>query len=177
MAEPPRWLAFLRGINISTRRVRMEELRAAFEGLGLADVSTFIASGNVVFRSDEDRDALRPVIEAHLQKTFGFPVPVYLRTPAELRRLAARRPFGDVPAKLVQVAFLQAPLTAPAKRALAALVTGDSPVRAWGPHLLWSTPGGVSGSAVAWPAVEKAVGQPTTLRGLTTVEKMVEKFC
>lgn len=176
MADTARWIALLRGINISNRRVRMEALREAFEDLGFADVSTFIASGNVVFQADGERDGLRARIEPHLEKLLGFPAPVYLRTPAELRRLVARRPFGDVPDKQVQVAFLQAPLSAGAKRALAALPTSDSPVRASGAHLLWLTPGGVSGSAVAWPAVEAAIGQPTTLRGLTTVRKMVEKF-
>ena len=177
MTEPARWAAFLRGINIANRRVRMEALRAAFEELDLTDVVTFIASGNVVFRSEADPSALTPAIEAHLRQALGFPVPVYLRTPAALRRLAAQRPFGDVPDKLVQVAFLRAPLSADARRALAALFTGDSPVHPYGPHLLWFTPGGVSGSALAWPAVEAAIGQPTTMRGLTTVRKMVEKFC
>ena len=177
MGEVTRWLAFLRGINIGNRRVRMEALRTAFDELGLSDVATFIASGNVVFASQETREVLRPAIEAHLEKALGFPVPVYLRTPSELRRLAARRPFGDVPEKNVQVAFLHAPLSAAAKRALAALPTADSPVAASGAHLLWHTPGGVSGSAVAWPAVETAIGQASTLRGLTTVRKMVERFC
>ena len=39
----PRCIAFLRAVNVAGRFVKMEALRAAFEALGLADVSTVIA--------------------------------------------------------------------------------------------------------------------------------------
>ena len=43
------YIAFLRGINVGGHRVKMDRLRAIFIELGLQDVSTFIASGNVLF--------------------------------------------------------------------------------------------------------------------------------
>jgi hypothetical protein len=50
---PPlrRYVAFLRAINVGGHVVKMDRLRTLFEGLGFANVSTFIASGNVVFDS------------------------------------------------------------------------------------------------------------------------------
>jgi uncharacterized protein (DUF1697 family) len=48
--KPPRFAAFLRGINVGGRKaVKMAELRAAFEMMGLERVETVLASGNVLF--------------------------------------------------------------------------------------------------------------------------------
>ena len=44
-----RYVAFLGGINVGGHRVSMERLRTEFGTLGFLDVSTFIASGNVIF--------------------------------------------------------------------------------------------------------------------------------
>lgn len=44
----PRFAAFLRGVNITNRRVKNEELRASVEAMGFEDVAIFRASGNVI---------------------------------------------------------------------------------------------------------------------------------
>ena len=70
----------------------MDRLRALFAGLGLQDVSTFIASGNVVFSTDSrDVDALRDTIESHLLRELGYDVATFLRSPAELAAIVALR--------------------------------------------------------------------------------------
>jgi uncharacterized protein (DUF1697 family) len=62
-----RLIAFLRAINVGGHTVRMAMLRALFEELGLDDVETFIASGNVVFSaSAKNVPALERRIEQHL---------------------------------------------------------------------------------------------------------------
>ena len=47
----PRYVAFLRVINLGRRRPAMSELRDHFEALGFAKVGTFISSGNVIFET------------------------------------------------------------------------------------------------------------------------------
>ena len=55
----PRYVAFLRAINVGGHVVKMERLRALFEDLGFAKVETLIASGNVIFETRaEDAGAL-----------------------------------------------------------------------------------------------------------------------
>jgi uncharacterized protein (DUF1697 family) len=51
-----RYVAFLRGINLGRRRATNEGLAAIFGGLGLTNVKTLIASGNVVFDADVKSD-------------------------------------------------------------------------------------------------------------------------
>ena len=47
----PKFVAFLRAINVGGHLVKMDELRGLFEALGFSNVETFIASGNVIFDS------------------------------------------------------------------------------------------------------------------------------
>ena len=85
-----RYIAFLRGINVGGHRVKMDRLRSLFEEMGLADVSTFIASGNVVFSANSnDVDSLSSRIEQCLAQRLGYDVATFIRTPAELEAIAA----------------------------------------------------------------------------------------
>jgi uncharacterized protein (DUF1697 family) len=77
-------VALLRGINVGGhRKVPMAELREMAEQLGLADVRTYVASGNLVFGSDEKEAALEQRLERAIAQRFGFPVDVIARSAAE----------------------------------------------------------------------------------------------
>lgn len=75
-----RHVAFLRGINLGKRRMKMDQLRRHVEELGLDNVATFIASGNVVFDySGSDLGRLEGEIETHLEDAFGFFADTFVR--------------------------------------------------------------------------------------------------
>src|SRR3989442_3526921 len=89
-----RQIALLRGVNVGgNKRVEMARLRALLEELGYRDVRTYVNSGNVVFsgprRSEEH-------LEAEIAQTFGFEVPVVLRTRDELADVVQANPLRDV---------------------------------------------------------------------------------
>ncbi|MFF1902038.1 DUF1697 domain-containing protein [Kitasatospora sp. NPDC058218] len=116
MTTTTRYIAFLRAVNVGGRTVKMERLRALFTELGLADVGSYIQSGNVFFGTGEpDRAALTLRIEEHLAEALGYPVPVMLRTVDEVAALLAAEPFAGIEAapdvRLV-VEFLSEPLPA-----------------------------------------------------------------
>ncbi|MGW1229069.1 DUF1697 domain-containing protein [Streptomyces sp. NPDC001478] len=91
------YIAFLRGVNVPGRSVKMDRLRELFRGMGFADVRTYIQSGNVFFESDErDRSALAARIADGLERELGYGVAVCLRTVPELEALIALDPFADV---------------------------------------------------------------------------------
>jgi uncharacterized protein (DUF1697 family) len=106
-------VALLRGINVGGRNaVAMADLRAAFEDAGHAGVRTYIQSGNVLFdaasRVDEEG------VEAVLERRFGVPLVVVLRTARQLRAVVEGAPdgFGQRPDEFhSDVVFLKAPLT------------------------------------------------------------------
>jgi uncharacterized protein (DUF1697 family) len=89
------YAAFLRGINVGGKRMLpMKELAAQFVKAGCTDVSTYIQSGNVVFKASPDLAAKVPaLLHASLMKKFGFEVPIIVRSTAQLKALAKANPF------------------------------------------------------------------------------------
>ena len=69
-ARAVRYVALLRGINVGGKTlIKMADLRACFEQLGFDDVSTYIASGNVLFETGGDGEAGSPTtIEAAIER-------------------------------------------------------------------------------------------------------------
>jgi uncharacterized protein (DUF1697 family) len=107
------WVALLRAVNVSgTGKLPMETLRSMAEELGLAEVRTYIASGNLLFRSGEPEAALRERLEQRLAHYAGKPVPVFLRTAAEMARVCAGNPFPDANGSRHLVYFSHAPFAA-----------------------------------------------------------------
>jgi uncharacterized protein (DUF1697 family) len=98
----------LRGINVSgQKQVRMADLKSMYELLGLVNVQTYVQSGNVVFDSPEqDAIKLSKSIEAKIEKTFGFSVPVLLRTADDFQRVIESHPFAKEDPIRVLVTFL-----------------------------------------------------------------------
>lgn len=91
------WVAFLRGINLGKRQMKMAELRAACEAAGFTAIRTILASGNVRFDAEESHEgAVRSRLERALEQDFLFPVKVVLRTAAAIEAMIGARPFGGV---------------------------------------------------------------------------------
>src|ERR1700761_1452901 len=89
-----RLIAFLRAINVGGHTVTMTRLRQEFEALGLKDVETFIASGNVIFSARQaDTAALAKKIETHLRKALGYEVATFVRTCDEVAAIARYQAF------------------------------------------------------------------------------------
>jgi uncharacterized protein (DUF1697 family) len=88
------YTALLRGINVGGHTVTMDRLRKLFGELGLANVRTYIQSGNVFFETEQaDRATVTQAIERHLHQALGYDVPVFLRTIPELDQIVASDPF------------------------------------------------------------------------------------
>ena len=106
-----RYVALLRGINVGGKSlVRMADLKECVEELGYDDVSTFIASGNVLFETAERNAAkLESAIERALEKRFRLPITVVVRSRAEVSRIVKAIPpdwIGNGSLR-VNVAFLR----------------------------------------------------------------------
>jgi uncharacterized protein (DUF1697 family) len=83
------YVALLRGINVGGKNiVAMKSLKASFEKLGFDDVSTYINSGNILFRSGEkDPRKLETRIDRMLTRDYGLKPATVVRSYAEMRRL------------------------------------------------------------------------------------------
>lgn len=89
-----RYAAFLRGINVGGRIVKMADLRACLDKAGLQNVTTLLQSGNVVFESDLPPDDLKKLIETTLTETFDYPAKVQVMSLERLQKIVNEYPFG-----------------------------------------------------------------------------------
>ena len=97
------WVALLRGVNVGgANTVPMAELRALAEGLGWANVRSYIASGNLLFEAQagDHAETLRAAMVAQM----GVDVAIRVLAGHEIDAAAAACPW-DVKGNLVHVFF------------------------------------------------------------------------
>ena len=106
------YVSMLRGINVGGKaQIRMDTLRGIYVESGFSKVRTYVQSGNVVFESSEqDIAGLEKRIEAHIEQTCGFPIPVFIRQAQDLQEIITCNPFlieRNEDASELHVTFLQ----------------------------------------------------------------------
>lgn len=87
-----RYIAFLRGINISGKnKIPMSGLKAGFEELGLVEVKTYLNSGNVIFSSDDNED-FSGQLETIIKDRFDLDIPIFVILKEELEDILHNAP-------------------------------------------------------------------------------------
>ena len=177
----PRYIAFLRAINVGGHNVKMAQLRALFEELKFSNVETFIASGNVIFDAPATNvQSLEQQIERHLQSALGYAVATFIRSATELAAVARYQPFA--PAQLaveggaLYVAFLHAALDSAAAQKLLTLRTEVDDFHVHEREFYWLSRARMSDSTFSGALLEKTIGMPATMRNITTVRKLAAKY-
>jgi uncharacterized protein (DUF1697 family) len=173
-------ISMLRGVNLGPhRRMKMDDLRAVYESLGLRDIETCLQSGNVVFRTAARAPKnLSVQLEDAIEQRFGFRSTVITRTTSELRDIIARNPFAGRdsinPASLL-VWFLAADPGDDARRKALALAAGcPEELHISGRELYIYYTIGMARPKLSMTAAEKALGTPGTGRNWNTVGKLLE---
>ncbi len=177
----PRYIAFLRAINVGGHNVKMDQLRRLFEELGFERVETFIASGNVLFDSPQSgAQVLEKQIEGHLRQSLGYDVLTFLRSTSELAAIAAYKPFDDTEMNAeghtLYVAFLAKPPTTERHEKLMSARNEVDDFRIHGREIYWLCRKKMSESLFSGPLLEKTIGMPATVRNSTTVRKLAGKY-
>lgn len=90
-----KYAAFLRGINVGGRIVKMADLKICLEKAGLQNVTTVLQSGNVVFESSKTATELKKLLEETLAKTFAYPAKVQVISVDNLQKIVDKYPFGQ----------------------------------------------------------------------------------
>lgn len=104
------YVALLRAVNVGgTSKLPMAELKRIAGEIGFHHPRTLIASGNLLFSSDESAAESRKKLEQALEMHMGKHVPVLIRTAQELDAVASANPFADAPGRRVLVTFLDDP--------------------------------------------------------------------
>jgi uncharacterized protein (DUF1697 family) len=174
----PKYVAFLRAINVGGHTVKMDHLRRLFAGLGFSNVETFIASGNVIFDStSKSSRSLEKKIEACMHESLGYEVTTFVRSVPEVVGIAGYKPFpeSELAVHTLYIGFMAEAPERKANEKLRQLRTPIDDFHLQGREVYWLCRGKFS-EQVSGAEVAKALGLPITLRNATTVRKIAAKY-
>jgi uncharacterized protein (DUF1697 family) len=157
----------------------MNVLRQAFESLGFSGVATFLGSGNVVFETRAKVvTTLEKKIERRLQQVLGYNVPVFIRTHAELKEIAALEPFENLEIRGADfnIILLSDDLDEKSKAKLVALKTGTDGFLVHGREIYWWRRKKRGTSLFSTVPLGNVVREPFTIRSTNTIRKLVAKW-
>jgi uncharacterized protein (DUF1697 family) len=176
----PRYVAFLRAINIGGRRASSTQLTACLEGAGFENVANFRASGNLIFDAPRESEcSLTKRVDDALTDDLGFDVRTFLRTAAQVRAIAAFEPFpAEIRAKSegkLQVALMAKPLAKGARDEVLALATESDPLAISNRELYWLPSGPTMQTELNLRLLDTLVGE-NTRRTKRMIEVIAAKF-
>jgi uncharacterized protein (DUF1697 family) len=177
-AAMPQYVALLRSVNVAGHgRLAMPVLKESFLALGYSDVSTYIQSGNVVFRSaSKSPSKLATAIEGRLEQDFGSSPAVIVRTVPELQRVLATSPFptqGADPSRH-HVTFLAEKPSGERLAAFSAPASGRDELVIIDREVYVHTPDGYGNSKLNGAMLERRLGVLSTTRNWNTVTKLCQ---
>jgi uncharacterized protein (DUF1697 family) len=154
----------------------MKDLAALMTKLGMQDVRTLLASGNVVFRSDNgSAETLEKLFEDAVAKKMKVETDFFVRSAAEWEVMIKANPCAkmakDDPGHLIMMCLKSAP-SAAAVTALQKAIKGRETVKAKGRHAYFEYPDGVGNSKLTINVIEKHLGTTGTGRNWNTVLKL-----
>ena len=172
------YISILRGINVSgQKKIRMEDLKALYEGLDFGKVTTYIQSGNVIFKTGLNLSISRlsEKIEKAIEEKYHFHVPVIIRTADEMHQILSSNPFLNeegINREKLHVTFLE---EEPQPTQVSAIIEADfSPdgFRIIGKEVYLYCPGGYGNTKLSNTFFEKKLCTKATTRNWKTVGKL-----
>lgn len=169
-----KYIAFLRGINVGKIRIKMTDLKLAFEDMECREVRTYLQTGNVVFESDKNIKDLKTTLEKGLSETFKYEAYVLLYAFSELEGIIAKYPMQRDELNHAYVLFVESITAFDEIKTNAQNLTDEANNIAYGDQVIyWKTP---VGQTLDTP-FSKLLAKPkykscTTMRNLNTLEKM-----
>jgi uncharacterized protein (DUF1697 family) len=141
----------------------------------LGEVSTYIASGNILCEHPDDPASARAEVRAVIAEQFGVDTPVILRTHDALAHALQAHPFSGATEKLLHAMFLEGPAAPGAVEALQhRLVPGERIALVGDDLWIDYAEGGVHTTKLTRAVLDRALGVAGTARNLRTVRKLAE---
>ncbi len=170
-----KYIALLRGINISGQKIiKMADLRALLSAEGLANVETYIQSGNIIFESDESRKTVEKLIVSTINNHYGFMVPTFILSPKELEKAISNNPFGKVEGNKLYLTFLSDKANRNGMEAINDKVQENEYLQIIENVMYFHCPNGAAKSKITNNLIEKKLEVTATTRNWRTCGKLLE---
>jgi uncharacterized protein (DUF1697 family) len=168
------WIGLFRGINVGgNNKLPMKDLTKVMLAAGLTEVKTYIASGNVLFRSGLGEDALETLLGDLVETGFGFRPSLFLITLPHLEKVLAENPYRDNEhkGKAQHVFFFKAPPVKVDRELLDGLKADSEAYEITDELMYLYAPEGIGRSKMV-EKIGRAVKADMTARNLNTVETL-----
>ncbi|PRD48722.1 DUF1697 domain-containing protein [Sphingobacterium haloxyli] len=90
-----KFCAFLRGVNVKGTNMKMAEVCSVFERAGMRDVSSVLASGNILFSSEKKAQELKKVLEKVMSEHFSYEAYLFVKSRQEIETICYEIPFEN----------------------------------------------------------------------------------
>ena len=161
----PVFVTMLRGVNAGGNPLKMDWLREACAELGFGDVRTYLQSGNLVLSSRLGADTVARKLKAKIDGRTRLPVPVVVRTAAEMEKIVTGNPFlkqKGIDATKLHVTFLEQAPVKPDTAKLDKLAGDRDEYRLAKREVYLHCPINYGQSKLVNSAIEKVLGIATT---------------
>jgi uncharacterized protein (DUF1697 family) len=170
-----KYASFLRGINVGNIRIKMPDLKKAFEELSFQNVKTYLQTGNIVFESKDAADIVKPMIEEQLSKTFHYEAYTIIRLWDSLAGLIAEYPFEKTEEAHAYIIFIDNTAILNELAGIAVELQEESKNIKIGQDVIyWKV---IKGESTDTPfskiLSKKKYKSTTTVRNINTLEKMI----
>ena len=88
-----KYCAFLRGVNVNGTSMKMVDVCKVFEIAGMKDISSVLATGNIIFSSESTKTDLEILLEKALSDYFNYEAHLFLKTEEEVKEIVSQNPF------------------------------------------------------------------------------------
>ncbi|MDN5626763.1 MAG: DUF1697 domain-containing protein [Weeksellaceae bacterium] len=88
-----KYCAFLRGVNVNGTNMKMAEVCQVFADAGMQNVTSVLASGNIIFSSGKDAAQLKEVLEKAMSQHFGYEAFLFIREEKDVIAMLQNDPF------------------------------------------------------------------------------------
>ena len=87
------YCAFLRGVNVKGTNMKMADVCNVFSKCGLSNVTSILASGNIVFSSTKTNFALKKLLEKAMSEHFNYEAFLFLKDKNQVEQISSKNPF------------------------------------------------------------------------------------
>ncbi|MBF8456341.1 DUF1697 domain-containing protein [Kaistella sp. G5-32] len=173
-----KYCAFLRGVNVNGTPMRMGEVCQVFTDAGMREVSSVLATGNIIFSSDKNLSKLKRILEKAFSRHFNYEAFLFIKTKEEVLNILDKNPFtksddlhiyafvgNEGITKILLTEFNNATKSENEKGEIA------------GENFYWQVAkGNTLHSNFGKILGKKSLKEKMTSRNLNTIEKIVKKF-
>lgn len=93
MKNDTTYCAFLRGVNVKGTNMKMAEVCLVFEKAGVKNISSVLASGNILFSSGKDKSELKKLLEKAMSEHFDYDAFLFIKDKSEVETIFSNNPF------------------------------------------------------------------------------------